>query len=148
MKTIYALSGYPGSGKSTLRATDPRLKDLPFVDVADIYAEFDPIGSQDAFSQLLIQASEALKDSDAVVLEATFPRGHWQRTLLEGWAKMKKAKLEYIELAVDPRECYARVLKQYDEVAGKAESDDERARLHRYFHGRIDILNRAINLGL
>ena len=41
MKTIIALSGLPGSGKSTCKREDPILKNLPFIDIADIYADLN-----------------------------------------------------------------------------------------------------------
>jgi predicted kinase len=141
MKTIIAVAGLPGSGKTTRKNSDPILKGLPFIDVADVYAELPGISSQDAFGELLRQVSETLETSDAVVIEASLAHGHWQRSLLEGFCQVKKIKLEYIELVVDPKVCLERVMRQYDEVYLKAESDDERLRLNNYFGGRVRILN-------
>lgn len=144
MKMIIALSGLPGSGKTTLQHGDPILKGLPFVDIADIYAQLNPIASADAFAELLRQASESLVTEDSVVIEATLARGSWQRPILEGYCKVKNIELSYVELNVDPEECYRRVIAQYNDVYVKAESDDERLRLERYYKCRLDIINRNI----
>ena len=146
MKTIIALSGLPGSGKTTYKHSDPLLKGLPFVDVAEIYAELNPIDSADAFAELLRQASESLETNDTVVIEATLARGSWQRPLLEGFCKMRRFELSYIDFDVDPEVCYDRVMAQYNEVYPNAESDAERLRLFNYYNGRINILTRAMPL--
>lgn len=144
MKTIIALSGLPGSGKTTFKNSDPLLKTLPFVDVADVYAEFNPISARDAFAELLNQTSEHLKGSDIVVIEASLARNTWQREVLANFCKMKHVSLKYKEFFVDAKTCYQRVLAQYNEVYPQAESDDKRAIINNYFSSRIAILNRNL----
>jgi hypothetical protein len=54
--TIYAISGFPGAGKTTLRTTDPKFTNLPQLDVADFYRKHPGIHSHDAFVLLSMDA--------------------------------------------------------------------------------------------
>jgi len=142
MKTIYALSGPPGAGKTTLRQTDEHLKDLPCIDVASIYQEFDGITPKVAFAELLRRVEVVLEQENTVIVEAMLPPNHWQRDWLSYIAEMNETTLEYIDLHdVSYDECRRRVKANYADDASKASNYAERHYAMARYKARMEILD-------
>ena len=80
--TIYAISGFPGAGKTTLRTTDPKFTNLPPLDVADFYRKYPGIHSNDAFALLLGEMDTLVEQGKDVVVEATLFSNSIQRVWL------------------------------------------------------------------
>ncbi len=111
MARIIALSGISGVGKTRLRTTDLRLRDLPYIDIADIYAE-EPEGSSNrqVFTLMLDRLESLIENgAEAVVLEAYFRRHSYQREWLEFVAGRLDSQVEYIELEAPLETCIERV---------------------------------------
>jgi len=114
MTRFIVLAGLSGVGKTYRRTTDPALKDLPYVDIADIYRD-NPGGipPRDAFSMLINEAFGYINDgAEAVVLEAYFKPGSFQRKSLEYYAEGSSVQVEYIDLTASVALCKERILSQ------------------------------------
>jgi len=142
LKTIIALCGAPGSGKSTYRTTNPETKDLPYLDVADIYAEYGNIRSEDAYAELLARLLKLLADHDKVVIEASHPKNHWQRTWLTYLAEMNGANVDFREFNAPAEECLRRVKAQYKDAVKNAKTDKDYRTVNQYYQARIEMLER------
>ncbi|MGD0002838.1 MAG: hypothetical protein ABSE06_01270 [Anaerolineaceae bacterium] len=117
MPKFIVLCGVSGVGKSYKRTTDPALKDLPFVDIADIYRDNPGIKPRDAFSMLINEAFSMFQDGAyTVVLEAYFKRGSFQRDALEYFCQGDGVDIEYIELSAPVEECKKRIQAQASEA--------------------------------
>ena len=64
MTKIIALSGLSGVGKTYRRTTDPSLKDLPYIDIADIYPEYPGISKLTAFGRMMTATEKILQDDE------------------------------------------------------------------------------------
>jgi predicted kinase len=122
MKKVFALSGLPGSGKTHLRTTNEKLKDLPCVDIKDFYTNKD-ISWALALNMLLNEVNTLLLNHDEIVIEALFMRGSAQRKWLEWEASKQGFKVEYSELDTPPDECRRRIMN------GREEEIDVRLRI-------------------
>lgn len=136
---IYAISGFPGVGKTTLRKTDPKLKNLPHLDVADFYRKYPGIHSNDAFALLLGEMDTLIEQGKDVVVEATFFTNSIQRVWLGLHAGMHGVELKYIDLHADPQICYDRIKAQYEEDIKTADPKD-RGSLEEYYQSRFRLL--------
>jgi hypothetical protein len=117
MPKFICLSGLSGVGKSFRRTTDPKLKDLPYVDVADIYRSNPGIQAKDAFSMLINEAFGYITDgAETVVLEAYFKPASFQRRTLEYYAEGSEVQVEYIDLVETAEICKVRILAQEKEA--------------------------------
>ena len=144
IKKIIALAGYPGAGKTTARTTDPGLCFLPYLDIADIYAEYPNIQSKVAFAELLnrlvIMIGEARHD--AIVIEAMCVS--WQRLWLEVIARANDIQVEYREIHTDLLVCIERVKEQFEAELRSAQNEKERSRITRRHIARLSILQRDL----
>ena len=131
-KQVIALAGLPGSGKTTARTKEKKLRDLPFVDIADIYAEHEYISSGAAFQKLLRKAESILATTDSVVLEAAFC--DWQRVSMEAMCACKNYNFRYREFHTPAEECVKRVKKQY-------KNEKDKAKVKQYYEHRLEILS-------
>jgi len=139
MKRIIALAGYPGTGKTTARKTDPGLCFLPALDVTDIYDTHPGIRSKEAFAELLHRLTVLIGEHhEAVVVEAMFVS--WQRLWLACIARAYDIQLEFREFHADVRVCIERVKAQFERELENAQSEAERARITRRNAARLDIL--------
>jgi hypothetical protein len=123
MPKFIVLAGLSGVGKTYRRTTDPALKDLPYVDIADIYRD-NPGGipPRDAFSMLINEAFGYINDgAEAVVLEAYFKPGSFQRKSLEYYAEGSSVQVEYIDLTASVAVCKERILAQGKAAIDKGE---------------------------
>jgi predicted kinase len=130
MTRIIALCGVSGVGKTYRRTTDLELIDLPYVDIADIYAEGEDISHAWAL-QLMLEKIEAFleRGEQAIVVEATFRRRSAQREWLEYLAARYTCQVEYIELDAPLEQCVQRVknqLEHFIKQAGVSQGEIER----------------------
>lgn len=121
MKKVICLAGPSGSGKTYMRQTDKKLKDLPVVDIADVYRETrlrPPHDWKRALGILLARAREVLRDCEVVVVEAYFSPGSLARDIVTEWAWHNRLKLEWIDLwpTADYKVCRQRVIDSGIEV--------------------------------
>lgn len=133
MKKIIALSGISGVGKTYRRTHDPKLVDLPYLDIADIYAQTPGISMPQALLDLVQTAGKLLEEHDTIILEAYFKPRSGQRRGLEWYFSDCGIEIEYIELEAPISVCRERILAQADE------RDDEQ--WHRYIEARLRLLD-------
>jgi predicted kinase len=112
-KTIHALSGVSGAGKTHHRKNDEHLKTLPYLDIADIYAEFNRDHAEctpdTALMIFIDRAQKLLADHDEIVLEAYFRKGSKQRRWLEHYF-YGIAEIKYIVLVAPYEICKERII--------------------------------------
>ncbi len=82
MKKIIVMSGLSGAGKTFTCTHDPELKDLPQLDIMDIFRKQRGITSTSAFPAFLGEVQMFINQNDAIVLEAYFRPGSRQRDML------------------------------------------------------------------
>lgn len=140
MKKIVALSGVSGVGKTYRRTTDPALKDLPCIDIADIYKEHPGISKLTAFGRMMTSTEMLLRDDDTVVLEAAFLPNSRQRDWLTVWADFLNAEIEYIELAAPKAVLLERIEHDYRQGRHRP-THKEREEARRYHNARIGFIN-------
>ena len=137
---LYALSGPPGAGKTFYRKRHH--PDLPFFDVADVYAEFYGMERADAFAELLNRITDfasmdnALRD---IVVEASLTPDSTQRTWLNYVAEANGYEVEYIEFDTPLEMCILRVRDDWKH----ANQNDLTTRA--YFNARIKILKELLH---
>jgi predicted kinase len=113
MKRAIVLCGVGGTGKTHARLNDPELKDLPFVDIADIYKEFPEIDWSAAHAILERRMAKLLQEHDAVVVEGYFLPGSVTRQYLEYALKVCGAKGEWREFWAPYETCVERIAAQW-----------------------------------
>jgi predicted kinase len=140
MPKFIALCGVSGVGKTHRRTTDPALKNLPFVDIADIYRDNPGIQPRQAFSMLINKAFTMVRDgAETVVLEAYFKPGSFQRESLEYFCEADGVQIEYIELTASIEECKQRIQSQAQQAIAGGEDP---AWWKYYTTTRLDLLSR------
>lgn len=107
-KKVILLTGVSGSGKTYTRIHDERLASLPYLDIADIYAQLDVRWDQ-ALKELISRIHDTLELSDQVVVEGYFLKGSPSRRILEQELARRNIVLELIELAADYRTSFERI---------------------------------------
>jgi hypothetical protein len=110
-KKIIALAGPPGAGKTRHRLLE--LSDLPYLDIADIYAAHPGIEPSEALMLFQLDVEGALYEHDTLVLEAMFREGGRSRTLLEQIAHKWNAKLEIRDFNAPRKILRDRIQVQY-----------------------------------
>lgn len=120
-KRVTVLSGLPGSGKTHRRLTDETLANVPFFDIAAIYAEHNakfpefPMEWWMATEELIRQYREFLRHNDRCLVEGCFMPGSPSRGMLVKDAKVGGYELEFIDIKADPEVCAQRIQEQYAE---------------------------------
>jgi hypothetical protein len=144
MKKIIALSGISGVGKTYRRTTDPALKDLPFVDIADIYAEF-PYGTPaQVFAEACYRLQGLLEGHDVVVIEAALLPDSRQRPILAACARSMEARVEYVDIPTPPRAVLLdRILNDFQKSITGANVEMYR-RAERYFEARRNFIKMKV----
>lgn len=138
VKTIYALSGGSGIGKTFTRTTDPKLKDLPYLDIADIYSTCPGVTAAVAWSLFEEELIPLLEEQPAIVLEAYFRPGSFQRKRLEYIAEANGFSVQYIEPEADKQTRIERVKAQF---AQDAAQEPQREGWHRrYLDARLFLI--------
>lgn len=144
MKTIIALSGISGAGKTHRRNTDPRLKNLPYVDIADVYAEFEGVNPGFAFGEALRRVDGLLQIHEAVIFEAAFMKGSRQRDTLYCFCRDRQFKLEYIEIKPPEKKILLqRILVDFDRSIELAVTDEQKQKAKRYYDARKSFVESA-----
>ncbi len=113
MPIIYALAGVSGAGKTYTRTHDPKLKDLPCLDVAECYQRQPGIGPHEAWFLLENELVEMLDAGNDLVVEAWFRRDGFQRARIGLLAEANGYQVEWIELEADREICKQRVEEDF-----------------------------------
>ncbi|GFR45196.1 hypothetical protein Agub_g6587, partial [Astrephomene gubernaculifera] len=109
--TIYCIGGVSGSGKTYLRECHNLLSKLPFIDIADVYADYPGIGREAARIELLDRLEQQLQEDaeSSVCVEAFFAPGKAQRRCIEDLAAEYNVKVRFIWCAATRQKCLRRV---------------------------------------
>ena len=116
MKKVIVLTGVSGVGKTHARLNDPELKDLPCVDIADIYQEHPEFDWSDALYTLLQRLRFMLREQEdeAIVVEGYFLPGSPSRRKLVNDMKVAGAQVEFRELWEPFETCALRISRQWE----------------------------------
>ena len=136
MKKVIILSGVSGVGKTYARTHDPELVDLPFVDIADIYAEWPEADRLNATMTLMLQVRVLLKKHDTIVVEGYFQKGSMSLRMLQEDLSVIGAKSEIWVFWEPLGVCEQRLIRQWE----SGEQDAVQARK------RMDLLHRCWRL--
>lgn len=112
-KKVTVLCGVSGSGKTHRRTTDPDLKGLPYVDIADVYKEFPEFDSFVATAVVCKRVRSLLQKTDHVVIEGYFLPGTPSRRKIANEMQVAGADAEFILLTVTAAAAQWRILSQY-----------------------------------
>jgi len=133
MKRVIILSGVSGTGKTHARTHLPELKDLPFVDIADIYAEWPEFDWFSATVCLCKRVRKLLEEHDTVVVEGYFLAASISLRMLENDLHVIGAKAD-IRVFWEPLGvCEQRLIRQWE----RGEQDAVQTRK------RMDLLHRC-----
>jgi len=97
MKKVIILAGVSGTGKTHARLNDPELKDLPYVDIAEIYERWPEFDWYEALHALLKHARFLLQKYDTILIESYFLPGTTSRDILVDDLKVAGAEVEIHE---------------------------------------------------
>jgi predicted kinase len=114
MKKVIVLAGVSGTGKTHARLNDPELKDLPYVDIADVHEEFPEFDWYEALHALLKRARQLLQEHDIIVIEGYFLRFSTSRRILVNDMKLAGAKVEFREFWAPFQVCALRITQQWE----------------------------------
>jgi len=130
MKTLIILSGVSGVGKTRHRENHPDFKDLPCVDMADIYRDIPniPRGISGTMA-LWTRVAGKFKEHgvDTVVAEGYFLKGTESRGCLVTMAKNAGVKVRIINFWAPLDECEKRLRLQ--QMKGKASAAEVELRI-------------------
>ena len=122
-KTLIVIGGVPGAGKTWYRTHQQELKDLPCVDIADVYMDH-PMRSDDfttIYSYFVKRLVNLLKTNDTVVGEGAF----LPHSLTRGWlvadCKYAGITVKFIECHASLRTCATRIEQSGDRVKLRTE---------------------------
>jgi hypothetical protein len=111
---LRTLSGVSGTGKTYARLNDPKLKELPHLDIADVYREFPEFGWFEALHALLKRARKAFGKHDTVVIEGYFLRGSTSRTILVNDLRVANVRWQIHEYWAPLEVCQNRIVAQWE----------------------------------
>ena len=114
MKRAIILSGVSGTGKTYARLNAPELKDLPHLDIADVYREFEEFDWYEAFWALAKRVREALEAHDTVVIEGYFLPGSTTRRWLLADLQVAGAKADIRYFWAPFEVCQERIRAQWE----------------------------------
>lgn len=130
MKELIVLSGVSGTGKTRWRTEHPDFKNIPYVDIADIYKSIPNIPRGAAVvCAMWIRIASKLETHDTVIAEGYFLRESESRAVLLSMARLAGVKVRIINFWAPLEECERRIRLQ--------QLDDEDTNL------RIDMLKRC-----
>jgi predicted kinase len=127
MKKAIVLTGISGTGKTYARLNDPALRDLPCVDIADVYREFPEFGWLDALHALLKRVRLLLQKHDTIVIEGYFLPRSTSRTILGEDLKVAGAQVEIHEFWSAFEVCQGWISAQWE--AGEISAAECRTRI-------------------
>jgi len=117
-----------GAGKTWARTHDPELKDLPYVDIADIYREFPEFDWFDALHCLLKRVRVLFRGHDTVVIEGYFLPGTTSSKTLLADLKVAGIRMVMIKDFWAPYQvCAERIVQQCE--CGETSAAEYRRRL-------------------
>jgi len=114
MKKVIVLTGVSGVGKTHARLNDPELKDLPCVDIADIYQEHPEFDWRDALGILLLRVRTLLRKHEVIVAEGYFLPGSSSRRCLVRDMRVAGAQVEFRDLWEPSEVCQERIVAQWE----------------------------------
>ena len=112
-KRVTVLCGVGGSGKTHQRTHMPGWKDLPCVDIADVYKEFPEFDSYVATAVVCKRALALLQQTWHVVIEGYFLPGTPSRRQLANEMTVAGVDTKFILLKVATAAAQQRILDQY-----------------------------------
>jgi predicted kinase len=142
LKKIICLCGISGIGKTHKRTHDKNLKDLPFVDVADIRAENIWFSHTLVFDILLQRLALILKNADIAVVEAAFLRDSIQRIRMKAFAYDHQAEVIFVELKL-PRKNVLLQRIEKDRIQRLNMFPEKRESIERYSDARRRFVESA-----
>lgn len=113
-KHAIILSGLSGTGKTRMRTRHPDLKDLPCVDIADVYRDMPGAPWADVMHEFLLRVREALDEHGTVVLEGYFLPGSTSQRMLLDDLRVAGATYEIISLWAPYEVCIGRLERARD----------------------------------
>ena len=109
MKKIIILAGLSGIGKTYTRTHEEGLRDLPYVDMADLYTAYPDKDWAAIMEQFFHDLEAELEEHDTVVVEGYFLPGSASWNWLIGFAKHKQLNVDYRRLMATYETCVNRV---------------------------------------
>ena len=113
-KKIILLSGVSGTGKTHARLTDSELKDLPHLDIADIYRDCPVLDWYSALLALLRQIRDAFEHHDTIVVEGYFMPGTPSQRILLDDMRVMGAQVEIRYFWAPLELCQERIVRQWE----------------------------------
>ena len=132
-KKVIVLSGVSGTGKTHARLHDPELKNLPCVDIADVYREFPEFSWYEALPAMLKRMRKELEEHDTVIVEGYFLPGTRSRNALDTDLRVAGVDIEYRFFWAPFEVCQERIAAQWE----RGEISDQECR------GRISLLKKC-----
>jgi len=115
-KRVIVLCGVSGVGKTWKRTNDWELRGLPFVDVKDIYRQYeveDQIPNWESVTDDAIDEVKALlAENQQVVLEGYFLRGSGSRRMVFANLQRDESQVDFIDLEAPLPLCIGRIEAQ------------------------------------
>ena len=130
-KRVIVLCGVSGSGKTWTRTHDLRFKDLPYVDVAEIYRGYydgDVIADwETVVDDAIDQVKDLLEAHQRVVLEGYFLPNTGSRRAVYSSLQRDESQVDFLDLNVPLDLCIERIEMQW--VRGEIEEEDAMKRI-------------------
>jgi len=114
MKKVIILAGVSGTGKTHARLNDPELKDLPYVDIAEIYERWPEFDWYEALHALLKHARFLLQKYDTILIEGYFLPHSRSRSILIDDMRVAGTKVVFREFWSPFEVCQERILSQWE----------------------------------
>ncbi len=124
---VLCLCGVSGAGKSFLRQTKQEFRDLPVVDISDVYRELPWADYVEATLEVARRTRELLKSHDAVLIEGFFIAGSPSRLLLEDELSRLDAEVKFTLVHAPMETCETRLRLQ--RTRGEITESDFQVRL-------------------
>ena len=115
-KTLIIIGGVPGSGKTYHRTHTPSLMTLPYVDIADVYADH-PMRTDDytiIYAYFIKRVKRLLETHDTVVGEGLFIPYSQTRGWLVADCRYDGIEVQFIDCHASLRTCTNRIEQSAD----------------------------------
>lgn len=115
-KKLIVLAGVSGVGKTYTRTHDPRLKDLPCVDMADVYRDHPLRVWPETYYIFEARLDKTFIGHDTVVAEGYFLPGSTTRNWLANKMRRLGIEMEFIDLHAALSTCEERIAASGENV--------------------------------
>ena len=145
MKTLMILAGLSGAGKT--HYWENNLKDLPRVDMADIYAIKHTNQWYAALTEALAQIDWLMKTHNEVVLEGYFLNGSKSLDWVRYWCRREQIQIDYKFFTAPSRVRLKRIkAREASEIAVAKNAEDIAAAKHKA-RKCIELLDYSVKQG-